>query len=118
MHTCAALESTGFPSGAPLGDGSWDDAFKAISPVASAASQLETRITDGPDAASGDTAVLWQDAAGCRFVQVYTGQREHGLVAVEPMSGQADCFNNGDGLVVLQAGEEWATAFGCRLDHT
>ena len=27
------------------------------------------------------------------------------LVAIEPMSGSTDCFNNADGLVVLQAGE-------------
>ena len=50
---------------------------------------------------TGDVCVVWQ-AKQCRFVQVYTGQRQNGIVAVEPMSGQADCFNNGDGLVVLQ----------------
>ena len=48
--------------------------------------------------------------------QVYTGRAKDGLVAVEPMSGSTDCFNNGDGLVVLQAGEEWAGSFGVRLE--
>jgi hypothetical protein len=34
--------------------------------------------------------VLWQNAQG-RFIQV-TGLRDRGLIAVEPMSGQTDCF--------------------------
>ena len=29
--------------------------------------------------------------------------------------GSTDCFNNADGLIVLQAGEEWAGAFGVKL---
>jgi galactose mutarotase-like enzyme len=73
--------------------------------------QLETRVMDS----SGTAVVLWQDAQ-CRFIQVYTGLRDRGLVAVEPMSGLTDCFNNGDGLVVIQAGEVWETAFGLRLE--
>ena len=44
------------------------------------------------------------------------GRHAEGLVAVEPMSGSTDCFNNGDGLVVLQAGEEWGGSFGVRLE--
>ena len=59
--------------------------------------------------------VVWQDAQ-CRFIQVYTGLRERRALAIEPMSGQTDCFNNGDGLVVLQAGETWETSFGARLE--
>ena len=105
------LAASGFPNGCPLGDVQYDDAFKALASVADVP-QLETRIGDS---ATGDVCVVWQ-AGQCRFVQVYSGQRQHGLVAVEPMSGQADCFNNGDGLVVLQAGEEWRTSFGCRLE--
>lgn len=87
----------------------WDDGIKAVSP-AGKVSTLETRIADS----SGDAAVLWQDAQH-RFIQVYTGQAKAGLVAVEPMSGSTDCFNNGDGLVVLQAGEEWYGAFGVKM---
>ena len=105
------MHESEFPSGAPLGDTFWDDAFKAISSSATVP-RLETRIMDQQ---TNDVAVLWQDMH-CRFVQVYTGQREHSLVAVEPMSGQTDCFNNGDGLVVLQAGEEWQTSFGCYME--
>ena len=87
----------------------WDDGIKAVSPAAKVGT-LETRIADN----SGDAAVLWQDAQH-RFIQVYTGQAKAGLVAVEPMSGSTDCFNNGDGLVVLQAGEEWYGAFGVKM---
>ena len=29
--------------------------------------------------------------------------------------GSTDCFNNADGLIVLQAGEEWVGAFGVKL---
>ena len=92
------------------------------------------------DSGTGDAAVLWQDASH-RFIQVYTGQAAAGVVAVEPMSvrtqpsapcspllcwrqdlnsalgnqGSTDCFNNADGLIVLQAGEEWVGAFGVKL---
>ena len=72
---------------------------------------LDSGITDNSLAA----VVLWQDAQ-CRFIHVYTGFHNKGMVAVEPMSGQTDCFNNGDGLVVIQAGEVWETAFGLYLE--
>ena len=106
----ATVPSTDFTDGQPLGERYWDDGFKATASISSVP-RLETRLIDG----SGSNIVLWQDAQ-CRFIQVYTGIRDKGLVAVEPMSGQTDCFNNGDGLVVLQAGESWETAFGLRLE--
>ena len=101
-----------FSHGRPLGDQYWDDGFKALASVQSVP-RLETRIVD--DVKGGAAILLWQGPQ-CRFIQVYTGMRDLGVVAVEPMSGQTDCFNNGDGLVVLQAGETWETAFGVRFD--
>jgi aldose 1-epimerase len=96
--------------GEPLGDNFWDDGMKSVSPAAKVGT-LETKIIDS---ASGDAAVLWQDAQH-RFIQVYTGQAAAGVVAVEPMSGSTDCFNNADGLIVLQAGEEWGGSFGVKM---
>ncbi|MEM7016125.1 MAG: hypothetical protein AAF512_02155 [Pseudomonadota bacterium] len=110
-----AVPSTDFTDGQPLGERYWDDGFKATAST-KAVPLLETRVLDS--STTGNTlaaVVLWQEAQ-CRFIQVYTGLRDRGLVAVEPMSGQTDCFNNGDGLVVIQAGEVWETAFGLRLE--
>ena len=97
-------------NGQPLGDNFWDDGFKSVSPAAKVGT-LETKIID---TASGDAAVMWQDAQH-RFIQIYTGRAAAGLVAVEPMSGSTDCFNNSDGLIVLQAGEEWCGSFGVKM---
>ena len=93
-----------------MGERYWDDGFKAIAST-KAVPTLETRVIDS----TGDTTVLWQDSE-LRFLQVYTGLREQGAIAVEPMSGQTDCYNNGDVLIVLQAGEVWETAMGVRLE--
>lgn len=107
--------STDFTDGQPLGERYWDDGFKATAGTR-AVSRLETRVLDTSNEDHSPAAVvLWQDAQ-CRFIQVYTGLRDRGLVAVEPMSGQTDCFNNGDGLKTIQAGEVWETAFGLRLE--
>ncbi|MEM7077585.1 MAG: hypothetical protein AAF513_03050 [Pseudomonadota bacterium] len=105
--------STDFTQGRSLGHNYWDDGFKAIASTL-AVPQLETSLSDSAADGEDSLVVLWQDAQ-CRFIQVYTGLRERGAIAIEPMSGQTDCFNNGDGLVVLQAGETWETAFGVRL---
>lgn len=111
IPTGSACRSEDFTRGAPLGTAFWDDGFKALGSI-TAVPKLKTRIVDGK---SKDVAVLWQEAQ-CRFIQIYTGEREAGVVAVEPMSGCTNCFNNGDGLVVLQAGEEWETSFGVYLE--
>ena len=105
------IPSTDFTEGKPMGEKYWDDGFKAIAST-KAVPTLETRVIDSQ---TGDTTVLWQNSE-LRFLQVYTGLREQGAIAVEPMSGQTDCYNNGDGLVVLQAGEVWETAMGVRLE--
>jgi aldose 1-epimerase len=111
--TGVSRPSTDFTEGQPLGDRYWDDGFKATASTR-AVPRLETRVMDSAAGSNDSAVVLWQDPQ-CRFIQVYTGLRDRGVIAVEPMSGQTDCFNNGDGLVVLQAGETWETAFGVRL---
>lgn len=115
-HPSGASEpATAFREAQPLGDRYWDDGFKAIAST-KAVPTLETRVTeDGAGGSRVSDIVLWQDAQ-CRFIQIYTGLRDQGAVAIEPMSGQTNCFNNGDGLVVLQAGETWETGFGAHLD--
>lgn len=112
--TGVSRPSTDFTGGQPLGDRYWDDGFKATASTR-AVPRIETRVMDNAGDDSNSAVVLWQDSQ-CRFIQVYTGLRDRGVIAVEPMSGQTDCFNNGDGLVVLQAGETWETAIGVRLD--
>ena len=112
--TGVVVPSTDFTDGQPLGERYWDDGFKATASTR-AVPRLETRVMDSTMGSSHAAVVLWQDAQ-CRFIHVYTGLRDRGVVAVEPMSGQTDCFNNGDGLVVIQAGESWETAFGLRLE--
>ena len=76
---------------------------------------LETRVRD---AVSGAISVLWQDEM-YRFVQVYTGTK-HALgrdaVAIEAMSSEADAWNNGQGLKVLQSGETFVGSFGVRVE--
>ncbi len=82
-----------------LGERYWDDGLEATTSTR-AVPGLETRVQDhGPTDSSLASVVLWQEAQ-CRFIQVCTGLRDQGLLALEPMSGQTDCFNNGDGLVV------------------
>ena len=110
--TGSSIPSKDFTQGQPVGHRYWDDGFKATA-SARVVPRLETRVIDS---LGGADVVLWQDP-GCRFIQVYTGLRDKGCIAVEPMSGQTDCFNNGDGLVVIQAGETWETAFGVCLDQ-
>ena len=110
--TGSTVLSDDFTQGRALGDRYWDDGFKATASSRNV-STLETRVQDS--VGQGSTVVVWQDAQG-RFIQVYTGLREQRALAIEPMSGQTDCFNNGDGLVVLQAGETWETSFGARLE--
>ena len=97
--------------GEPLGDHFWDDCLKSVSALAVDA-RIHTRIVN---ASTTDVYILWQDAAAYKFIQVYTGRASNGLVAVEPMSGSTDCFNNGDGLIVLQAKEEWRGSFGVTM---
>lgn len=59
---------------------------------------------------------LWWDAA-FGYLQAYTGdglaepERRRGL-ALEPMTCPPDAFNSGEGLVVLEPGQEWSGSWG------
>lgn len=61
---------------------------------------------------------LWWDAAFA-FVQVFSGdtlapsERRRGL-ALEPMTCPGNAFNSGEGLLVLEPGEEWSGTWGIR----
>ncbi len=66
-------------------------------------------------AAADRTTTLWADAA-FPWLQVFTAiaedRKDEVGIAVEPMSCPADAFNSGDGLVVLEPGEEWTGTWG------
>lgn len=87
----------------------YDDEYKATLPP-SECSQINTKLYD-PD--TRKTVVLYQ-SANMRFLQVFTGLL--GSVAIEPMSGMADAFNNHDHLSVLSGLEEWQASFGVYLE--
>ena len=65
--------------------------------------------------AADRTTTLWADAA-FPWLQVFTAiaedRKDEVGIAVEPMSCPADAFNTGDGLVVLEPGEEWTGTWG------
>jgi aldose 1-epimerase len=69
----------------------------------------------GTVAAADRAATLW-GAAAFPWLQVFTAIAEDRKgevgIAVEPMSCPADAFNSGDGLVVLEPGEEWTGTWG------
>ena len=69
------------------------------------------------DMSNGETIVLWQDSS-FHYVQFYTGARTAfgvDAVAVEPMAGMTDCYNNHDGLIILSGNETWVGSFGVHL---
>ena len=87
----------------------YDDEYKSLmSGGACSASRMKTSIHDVD---SDQIVVLWQDFDS-HFVHVFTGYTEEGCVAVEPMSGMADSFNNHDGLSTLSNGQTWKGSFG------
>lgn len=76
---------------------------------------LSTKICD---IASGHNIVLWQDRS-FRFVHVFTGYSspdQETAIAIEPMSGMADAYNNHDHLTVLSGGETWNGRFGVYVE--
>ena len=92
----------------------YDDEFKATASTKQCPI-IETRIID---TTSGSVSVLWQDEM-YRFVQVYTGTKSalgENAIAVEAMSSEADSWNNGQGLRLLQCGETYTGSFGVYLE--
>lgn len=90
----------------------YDDEFKPIQPNSPACGNIiETSLYD---VTTKQTVVLWQDRS-FRLVHVFTGSEslfDQDAVAIEPMSGMADAYNNHDHLSILSGGEEWNGAVG------
>ena len=94
-----------------------DDEFVSTSPVIAFRHcpdpmNFEQEIID--EGGDGDAIVLFADRQH-RVWQIFTGAKEGwgwDAIALEPMSGLADAFNNGDGLKVLSAGEVFEGTFG------
>lgn len=67
---------------------------------------------------TGRAVTLWADAAAYPWLQVFTGDslppaaRRTSGIAVEPMTCSPDAFNSGDGLLVLEPGQEFAASWG------
>ena len=89
----------------------YDDEFKPVSPDRAQCGVIETRLYDVP---TRQTVVLWQDSS-FRLVHVFTGSESmfnEDAIAIEPMSGMADAYNNHDHLSVLSGGETWSGSVG------
>lgn len=57
--------------------------------------------------------VIWQEADKFPFFQIYTTP-DRRSIAIEPMSGCIDSFNNEDGLLILKPNEQWQGMFGIK----
>ena len=88
----------------------YDDEFKPTQPNDPECSYLVTKLYDQP---TDQTVVLWQDGS-FRLVHVFTGRE--GAIAIEPMSGMADAYNNHDHLTVLSGGETWSGSVGVYVE--
>lgn len=70
------------------------------------------------DTATNQAVILWHNAA-FHYVHIFTGSSSmfhEDSVAMEPMSGMADAYNNHDGLTVLSDGETWSGSFGVYVE--
>ena len=89
----------------------YDDEFKPMNPENRGCEVIETQLYDEP---TNQTVVLWQDAS-FKMVHVFTASEalfHQEAIAVEPMSGMADAYNNHDHLTVLSGGETWSGRVG------
>ena len=92
----------------------YDDEYKPLEGTAMCP-QLVTKLED---VATNQAVVLWQDER-FRFVQVFTGYSsplKEEAIAIEPMSGMADAYNNHDHLTTLSDGESWEGSFGVYVE--
>jgi aldose 1-epimerase len=122
-RTRLTSDESGFPTGAEPVDGSEYD-FTAPRPIGN--TMLDTAFTDlerdddgrarvrlvSPD---GLATTLWLDE-GYRYLMLFTGDAlpdvSRRSLAVEPMTCAPNAFQNGDGLVTLEAGESFAACWG------
>ncbi|HVX45590.1 MAG TPA: aldose 1-epimerase family protein [Mycobacteriales bacterium] len=99
-----------FRDGRALGSTRLNTPFAGFSRAAGGRAEV---VVGGPGRAP---ATLWLDPA-LDFVQVFTPDDVLGAgpaIAVEPMSCAPDAFNSGDGLVVLEPGQEWHGSWGVK----
>lgn len=96
---------SGFARSAAVGDGFLDAGLELEATSGEVVSTLSDR-------AKGYAISLTQDAAVCRYLQVFTHPKRHGF-AIEPMSCAVDAFNNGLGLQTVAPGAEFHA--GCRV---
>lgn len=88
-YMCEAIDKipTGKLIRRELTRGEWDDCF----------------IVDDPIELESSYSRIVMTRVNMRYLQVYTGIP--GAVAVEPMSGAPDAYNNGMGLIIINPGE-------------
>jgi len=104
----AAVDGTEFDlrTPAPLGARRLDDGYTDLSFEAG-------RGRASVRTAAGGAEIWFDEAFG--YLQVFTADLlAHGVpaVAIEPMTGPADAFNSGAGLIVLEPGQVWTAAWG------
>jgi len=126
IPTGATEPWTRFDGATPLGGSVsvptyMDDEFTATaaractSGLRAGGAAITQRIIDG-----NESTVLAADAPPFRTWQIFTGAKEGwgwDAIALEPMSGLADAFNNGDGLTVLNEGEAFEASFTVALEQ-
>ena len=109
-HQFFGLNGTHPIGGTLLNPTFYDDEYKPTHPKKPQCRFLLTKLYDRP---TRQTVALWQDSS-FRFVHVFTGRG--GTVAIEPMSGMADAYNNHDHLSVLSGGETWTGSVGVYIE--
>jgi aldose 1-epimerase len=101
-----------FRSARLLGDTALDDGFTDL-----ARDEAGRATTVLRDPATGEGVSLWADPAWT-CLQVFTADEvprtARRSLAVEPMTAPADALNSGDGLVVLDPGQEHTGSWGIR----
>ena len=109
-HQYFGLNGTEPIGGTPLNPTFYDDEFKPTHPQKPQCHFIQTKLHDQP---TRQTVVLWQDSS-FRLVHVFTGRQ--GAIAIEPMSGMANAYNNHDHLSVLSGGETWTGSVGVYIE--
>jgi len=102
------VEGTSYDFRTPrlIGETRFDDCYTGLSHSGGRAS---VRLYND---ALGFGVELWQEEA-YGFLQVYTPPHRR-AIAIEPMSGAPDAFNNGMELTVLESGARFKAAYGIR----
>ncbi|MGW0520963.1 aldose 1-epimerase family protein [Crossiella sp. NPDC003009] len=96
-----------------LGSAALDTAFTDL--VRDEQGLAVARVAD----ATGTTTELWMDG-GYDYLQVYTddyapaARTPRSGITIEPMTCAPNAFNSGDGLIVLEPGQDWNGSWGYR----